>query len=152
MLLQLETIKFPRSFKPENVDPDVKPDLVTFTDGNPQSYGAVAYILWTLTSGEKEARLLMSKAKLGALLQMGETVRNELNGAIFGSRLKDFLYRVLGIRFGRHIPLLDSMIVKDMILKDSYGFNTFAGLRVGEIQQKIVVEDWIHIPSKELMC
>ena len=46
MLLQLETIKFPRSFKPENVDPDVKPDLVTFTDGNPQSYGAVAYILW----------------------------------------------------------------------------------------------------------
>ena len=39
-----------------------------------------------------------------------------------------------------------------MILKDSYGFNTFAGLRVGEIQQKTVVEDWIHIPSKELMC
>ena len=102
MLLQLETIKFPRSFKPENVDPDVKPDLVTFTDGNPQSR--------CLHPLEKEARLLMSKAKLGALLQMGETIRNELNGAIFGCRLKDFLYRVLGIRFGRHIPLLDSMI------------------------------------------
>ena len=45
MLFQLEKIKFPRSFKPGNVDPAVEPDLVTFTDGNPQSYGAVAYIL-----------------------------------------------------------------------------------------------------------
>ena len=149
MLLQLENVKFPRSFRPDNIDPAIKPDLVTFTDGNPQSFGAVAYVLWTLKNGDKEARLLMSRAKLGALLQLGETVRNELNGAIYGSRLKDFLYRVLGIKFGRHIPLLDSMIVKDMILKDSYGFNTFAGLRVGEIQQKTVVEDWVHIPSKE---
>ena len=149
MLLQLETIKFPRSFKPDNVDPAVKPDLVTFTDGNPHSYGAVAYVRWTLLDGDKEARLLMSKAKLGALLQLGETVRNELNGATFGSRLKDYLYKVLGIEFGHHFPLLDSMIVKDMIQKDSYGFNTFAGLRVGEIQQKTVVGDWIHIPSKE---
>ena len=41
------------------------------------------------------------------------------------------------------------MIVLDMMKKQSYGFNTFAGLRVGEIQQKTNLDDWCHIPSKE---
>ena len=36
-----------------------------------------------------------------------------------------------------------------MIKKSLYGFNTFAGLRVGEIQLKTNVEDWFHIPSGE---
>ena len=36
-----------------------------------------------------------------------------------------------------------------MILKDSYGFNTFAGLRVAEIQQKTDPEAWLHIPGDE---
>ena len=36
-----------------------------------------------------------------------------------------------------------------MIFKAIYGFNTFAGLRVGEIQQKIDMLAWRHIPSKE---
>ena len=41
------------------------------------------------------------------------------------------------------------MILLDMMKKQSYGFNTFAGLRVGEIQQKTNQEEWHHIPSKE---
>ena len=41
------------------------------------------------------------------------------------------------------------MIVLDMMKKQSYGFNTFAGLRVGEIQQKTDFDDWFHISSKE---
>ena len=36
-----------------------------------------------------------------------------------------------------------------MIKKSLYGFNTFAGLKVGEIQLKTNVEDWFHIPSEE---
>ena len=36
-----------------------------------------------------------------------------------------------------------------MIKKDSYGFNTFAGLRVAEIQQKSDVDSWRHVPSAE---
>ena len=36
-----------------------------------------------------------------------------------------------------------------MIKKSLYGFNTFAGLQVGEIQLKTNVEDWFHIPSEE---
>ena len=36
-----------------------------------------------------------------------------------------------------------------MIKKESYGFNSFAGLRVGEIQQKTDRNSWNHVPSKE---
>ena len=39
--------------------------------------------------------------------------------------------------------------MQDMIRKDSYWFNTFAGVRVVEIQTKTKVEDWLHVPSGE---
>ena len=34
-----------------------------------------------------------------------------------------------------------------MMHKDSYGFNTFAGLRISEIQKKTDLKSWKHIPS-----
>ena len=37
MLLALKDVRFPRSFKPENVDPSIDPDLITVGDGNPNS-------------------------------------------------------------------------------------------------------------------
>ena len=51
--------------------------------------------------------------------------------------------------FQSHIPFLDSRIVQDMIKKESYGYNVFAGLRVAEIQQKTDATAWRHIGSKE---
>ena len=36
-----------------------------------------------------------------------------------------------------------------MLAKDSYGYNTFAGLRVAEVQQKTDIEDWKHISSSQ---
>ena len=36
-----------------------------------------------------------------------------------------------------------------MIKKESYGYNTFAGLRVAEIQKNTDILSWQHIPSEE---
>jgi len=36
-----------------------------------------------------------------------------------------------------------------MLFKESYGFNTFAGLRVEEIQRKTDVLYWFHIASHD---
>ena len=138
MLLKLADIKFTRCVKPPDVDPNIDPDLITFNDGNPDAYGVVAYILFTLNGGGKSASLLMSKAKLGPLTHKGETVRNELSGATYASRLKIWIMQESGFTFRSHHHFLDSMIVLAMMKKQSYGFNTFAGLRVGEIQQKLI--------------
>ena len=109
----------------------------------------MAYILWSLVDGTRVSNLVMSKAKLGPLLQKGETVRNELSGATVASRLKEFIFEHSGMSFDDHIPFLDSQIVQAMIKKESYGFNSFAGLRVGEIQTKTDRNAWKHVPSKQ---
>ena len=147
MLLKLEDIKFPRSYKPENFDPSVRPSLITFNDGNPEAYGSVAYARWKLLDSSYVTRLIMAKARLGPLTHMGETVRNELSGATLSARITTWIQKNSGVRFENAIHFLDSRIVRDMLDKDSYLFTTFFGLRVAEIQQKTVIENWLHIAS-----
>ena len=149
MLVALKNIVFPRSFRPENSDRSIDPDIAIFSDGNPDSFGACAYAIWTLLDGTKVARLIMSKAKLSAVLQKGETVRNELSGAVFNCRLKEWISRNAGVTFNNYYPFIDSKIVQAMIQKSSYGYSTFAGLRVGEIQQKSRPGSWLHINSED---
>ena len=149
MLVALNDVKFPRSFKPDNVHPEVLPWLLTFGDGNPDSFGANSYALWTLEDMSKECRLIMSKAKLAPILAKEDTVRCELNGATYAARIDDWITVESDTKFDRHIHFLDSTIVQAMIRKPSYGFNTFAGLRVGEIQQKTNVDSWLHVASEE---
>lgn len=147
MLVELEKIKFPRSFKPEGVDSSVRPDFCTFNDGNPDAYGTVGYARWTLVDGTKCCRLMLSKSRLGPLTYKGETVRNELSGATLSARLKHWVTKNSEVEFGQFYHFLDSQIVKDMIAKDSYGYSTFFGLRVAEVQQKTSISDWKHVPS-----
>ena len=152
MLLFLDEIKFERCIKPYNVNSDIDPILITFNDGNPSAFGVVAYALFELNDQSENKylpSLLMSKAKLAPLTHLGETYRNELCGATLASRLKTWIIRESNLAFKDHIHFLDSMIVHEMMKKSSYGFNTFAGLRVGEIQAKTNVEDWRHIASAE---
>ena len=101
------------------------------------------------TAKQTESHSDLSKGKLGPLQYKGETTRNELAGATFAARLKCWIVENTGLRFEEHILFLDSRIVQDMIKKDNYGFNTFAGLRVAEIQKKTDVDSWLNIPSAE---
>ena len=149
MLVEVNEVKFPRSYKPMNVDPLIKPISVEFADGNPNAFGAVAYVRWQLLDGSRECRIIMSKAKLAPLLHLGETYRNELCGAVFGARLKDWICENAETEWDSHKHIVDSTIVQAMVHRPSYGFNTFAGLRVGEIQQKTSPDDWLHVESKE---
>ena len=148
-LVTLKSVKFPRSFKPIGVDQSEKPDLITFSDGNPDSFGTNAYVRWLMQDGSYEVRLLMSKAKLCAILQKGETVKSELNGATLQARLTVWIKKHSGVEFKNHYPFVDSRIVQSMLQKTSYGFSTFVGLRVGEIQQKTDRSSWLHIASSE---
>ena len=149
MLDIIKSVTFPRSIKPKNADPTIKPDIVTYSDGNENSYGAVAYSRWSLLDGSKEVRLIMSKAKLGPLLQKGETVKNKLSGATFAVRIKTWIVQNTGLEYNQYFPFLDSRIVQDMIKKESYLLNTFAGLRVKEISSKSDVTSWMHVSSKD---
>ena len=149
MLVAVNEVKFPRSYKPSNTNPNIKPTLVEFSDGNPDAFGSPAYGIWTLADGSRESRFIMSKAKLAPILHKGETQRNELCGAVLAGRLKDWICINSDTQWGDHKHILDSTITQAMIHRPSYGYNTFAGLRIGELQQKTNPDDWLHVESKE---
>ena len=111
MLLFLGEIKFPRLFKPANCDPDIDPDLATFSDGNPDSFGTCAYAVWTLLDKSRVSTIMMSRAKLLAILKKGETVRNELSDSVYNCRLKEWIMKHYGVTFKRHFSFVDSKIV-----------------------------------------
>ena len=148
MLDGLKEVTFPRTIKPENVDQDILPDLITFSDGNEAAFGTVSYVRWTLKDGTRKASMFISKAKLAPLNHKGEVVKNELSAATYSARLKIFILQESCLKFGSYVHFLDSQIVQFMMKKDSYGYNTFAGLRVSELQRKTDVLDWLHISSE----
>ena len=148
-LHELQFITFPRASNPADADKSILPKLITFSDGNEDAFGTVAYALFTLVDGSRKAVLLGSKAKLCPLTYKAEVVKSELSGSTFASRLRQWLEKETGKQFGVHVPILDSQIVQAMIKKDSYIYNTFAGLRVKEIQDKTDIEAWLHVPSAE---
>ena len=127
---------FPRSFKPANCNLDIDPDLATFSYGNPDSFGTCAYADWALLDESRESTFMMSRAKLSPILQKGKTVRNVLSGAVYNCRLKEWIMKHSGVTFKRHFYFVDSRIVQAMIQKTSYGYSTFAGLRVGKSSRR----------------
>ena len=65
----------------------------------------------------------------------------ELNGGVMASRLHEFVSKELRYKFDKNYFIVDSAIIHAMTKKESYGFNTYAALRVGEIQSKTNSDD-----------
>ena len=63
-------------------------------------------------------------------------------------RLKTFIEKECRYRFQRTYHIVDSQIVHAMIQKNSYGFNTFAATRIGEIQEGTNPTDWYWVESE----
>ena len=63
-----------------------------------------------------------------------ESTQVQLNAALMAKRLREFIMSESRFDFERSYFIIDSEIVRCMIQKESYGFNTFVGLRIGEIQ------------------
>ena len=52
------------------------------------------------------------------------------------------------LQFRKVYHAVDSEIVKAMISKESYGFNTFVANQIGEIQEKTDPSEWYWMPEK----
>ena len=131
-LLSLGDVTFPRSLWP---DEDVVglPSLVIFTDGSVSAYGAVAYIRWKLSSGQFWSRLIMAKGKIGPK-NIISIPRMELNGAVVGNRIANFLKKETNLQFGEVYFLVDSSTILGYLNKECGVFHPFEGIRVAEIQ------------------
>ena len=75
--------------------------------------------------------------------------RIELCGAVLSKSLKELLERESRYRFTRCLYIVDSQIVHAMVRKESYGYNTFAATRIGEIQSGTNLEDWCCVVGEQ---
>ena len=132
-------LTFPRSMKPNDAVED-SADLIIFSDGSKQAYGAVAYCRWKTKNGF-ESRLIAAKIRI-APLKVEDIVRLELSGATISARLRTFICKETNLKFKRVYHIVESKIVKAMINKGSYGCNTFAGNRIGEIHRNSTQQEW----------
>ena len=131
-MLEMNKVKFKRCMKPKDAA-DEQPMLIIFSDGSSYAFGACAYARWKINNGRYSCRLILSKNRLAPIKRMSID-RIELCGALLNSRLKTFLLKHCRYKLTKCYHIVDSQIVHSMIQKESYGFNTFAATRVGEIQ------------------
>ena len=140
-LSEVQNSTFKRCIKPTDGE---QPILVIFSDGSEQAYGVVAYVRWKTPSGFVST-LIAAKSRI-APLKIIDTVRLELCGAVLNSRLYTFIKEEMKLTiFTKVYHVVDSEIVKAMINKESYGFNTFAANRIGEIHRNTTKENWYWI-------
>ena len=91
-----------------------------------------------------ESRLIAAKNRIAPIKTI-DIVRLELSRAGLGKQLSSFVQEELRYSFEKVYHIVDSEIVKVMIRKESYGFNTFAANSIGEIQQKTNPSEWFWV-------
>ena len=131
-LLTLSELNFPRSIWP---DAEVVglPMLIVFSDGAAFAFGAVAYVRWKLKDGGYWTRLIMAKSKI-APKNVVSIPRMELNGAVLGNRIKQFILKKTNITFEKTYQFVDSSTVLGYVKKEYGSFEQFESVRVNEIQ------------------
>ena len=144
-MFAMEKITFHRSTKPQDAVGD--PTLIIFSDASQEAFGTCAYIRWEKEDGSYESRLIAAKSRLAPIKRI-TMPRLELNGALMAARIQQFIVKEIpSINFRKKYFIVDSEIVRAMIQKESYGFNTFAGVRIGEIQAATEKTDWYWVES-----
>ena len=118
-----------------------------FCDGSNEAYGTCAYARWEKTDGKFESRLIAAKTRVSPLKRM-TIVRIELSAAVLAARLAAFLKKEIQLEFDATFFLTDSEIVRAMVQMESYGFATYAVVRVGEIQQTTDTSEWYWVEGR----
>ena len=144
-LYEVEKITFHRCVKPQNAKG--QPSLIIFSDASEEAYGACAYVRWPIGDDSFESSLLCAKGRVAPLKKIS-IVRLELCGAVIAKRLYCFINEECRFRFENVHFIVDSKIVQAMIHKESYGFKTYASVRIGEIQFATPKQCWAWIEGE----
>ena len=144
-LLQIHSIKFQRCVKPAGAIGN--PLLVIFSDASEKAFGCCVYVTWKIDDKSYKSTLLISKGKI-APLKVVSIVHLELSAAVLAKRIRMTIIKHCRWKFDRIIHIIDSEIVRAMISKESYGFNTFAATHIGEIQSNTNPSEWFWTDSR----
>ena len=112
----LKDVKFERSLWPE-VEVVGLPILIIFSDGAALAFEASAYIRWELKSGGFWTSLIMAKRRI-APKNIISIPHMELNGAVIGYRIKNFIVKETIFQFSKVYQLVDISTVLGYLQKE----------------------------------
>ena len=115
--------------------------MIIFSDASSRAYGACAYVHWKMQSGGCKAFLISAKNKIAPTRQLS-IPRLELCAAVLGCRVGETILNETTYQFSETVYIVDSIIVRSQIQKESYGFGTFVATRIAEIQEKTNPCQW----------
>lgn len=145
-LYELEELTFRRPLKPSNAFG--KPSLIIFSDGSKQAYGTCAYVRWQTGKDKFDANLIVAKNKIAPVKQL-TIPRLELCGALMAARLRESIVKEFKWKFESVYHIVDSLIVRSQIQKESHGFNAFVAVRIAEIQVKTDPREWWWVDTAQ---
>ena len=105
------------------------------------AFGCCAYVRWKVGDDEYESRLVMAKNRIAPRKAL-TVPRLELCGAVLGVRLRTRITSEMRLEFKQVYHIVDSVIVQAQIQKESRGFVTFVGTKIGECQRKSNPSEW----------
>lgn len=145
-MYELEKVKFKRCIKPDSAIGN--PTLVMYSDASNVAYSTCAYIRFKLQNGTYSAQLLAAKSRIAPIRQI-TIPRLELCAAVLSSRLRNVIKKETNFVFEKVFHIVDSLIVRSQIQKESHGFGTFVGTRIAEIQTLTDTNEWWWVASDD---
>ena len=128
----MQSISFPRSIKLKHVIGE--PSIIMYSDGSEDAYRACAYARWELPNGSFDNNLIASTCQVSPLKRIS-VPGLELCAAVLSKWIRKFIAAESCLQFTKEHFIVGSEIIRAMLQKESYGFNTFAAVRIGEIQE-----------------
>ena len=118
-----------------------------FTDASELAYATAVYVRVSNADGTATMTLAIAKAR-PAPIKRRTIPLLELQGAVLGSRLGEFVRKTLGIATSDVYYWTDWMNVLYWVRSPSRRFKIEVGNRVSEIQQLTMTGNWHHVPGK----
>lgn len=144
-LRAINSVSVPRCYSVRLLTEEYK-ELHVFVDASVEAYCAVAYIKIGEGS-ETEVSFVFAKTRVAPLKPM-TIPRLELQAALLGSKIANFIRTEHSVEFNATYYWTDSMTVLHWINSDARRFKQFVAFRLGEISELTNVRDWLWLPSE----
>ena len=145
-LMELESFKVPRPFKPVDFGQLVTVELHHFSDASTVGYGQCSYLRLIDSNNNIHCSLVMAKSRVAPVKQV-TIPRLELSAAALSVKVSDFLRKELNYEDLKEYFWTDSTIVLGYIHTDAKRFHVFVANRVQRIRESTDPKQWQHVSS-----
>lgn len=147
-LIAVEKLRIPRNYSKILLHSD-NIQLHLFTDASERAFSSVAYVRVVL-DGVCHVALMSAKSKVPSIKtnKVLSIPRLELQGAILGVRLANFIQKEHCIKFQSVHYWSDSQTVLSWITTEHGSFKPFVAHRIAEILDTTTAAQWRYISSK----